>query len=84
MFLGIMALNLVFVTCEIGQRVSNNCCGIEEEMVQLDWYLYPIKIQRMFIPMMIYVQKPVEIEFFGSFSCSREQFKQVRNENLIV
>lgn len=77
-FLGIFALNLVFATCEIGQRVSNNCSGIEEEMVHLDWYLYPIEIQRMLIPVMIYIQKPVEIVFFGSLACSREQFKQVR------
>lgn len=76
-FYGIWALNLVFIVCEMGQRASNNWSSFEEEVIQLHWYLYPIKIQRMLIPLMLYAQKPVVFEFFGKFSCSREQFKKV-------
>ena len=77
-FYGIWILSLVFIACEIGQRVSNNCSSFENEIIEFDWYLYPIGIQRMLISLIIYAQKPVVFEFFGSMVCSREQFKKVQ------
>lgn len=76
-FCGIWALNFIFVVCELGQRGSDICNSFEEEIIQLDWYLYPIEIQQMLIPLIIYAQKSINIEFFGSLSCSRVQFKKV-------
>lgn len=77
-FLGVAALNLVGATCEIGERLTSSCNGVEVQIYKLDWYLYPLEIKRLLIPMMVYAQKPVEINFFGTLSCSRQQFKQVR------
>lgn len=77
-FFGFWALNLVLIICELGQRSSDTCSSYEEELItKLDWYLYPLEMQRMMIPMIIYSKKPVEFKFFGSLSCSREQFKKV-------
>ena len=74
---GVWAVNLVFAVCELGEQLCSNCNGIENEMVQMEWYLFPMKIQKILVPITIYAQKSVEIQFFGSLSCSREQFKRV-------
>ena len=75
---GLLSMTMVFFACEIGQRATNAYSDIEDEIIQLDWYLYPIEIQRKLVPLLIYIQKPVQIEFFGSVSCSRMQFKKVK------
>lgn len=81
-FYGICGSNffLVCAACEMGQRSSDLYSNFEKEMIHLDWYLYPIEMQRILIPMTIYAPKSVEIKFFGSISCSREQFKKVINQ----
>lgn len=76
-FAGILAITTVLATSEIGHYVQN-VSDFNYTVSQLDWYRYPIKIQRMLVPVLIFVQKPVVIQFFGSFSSSREQFKKVR------
>lgn len=70
---------LLFVTSEIGHRLHNAFDEIDDAICQLEWYQYPIEIQRILPLIMTYTQKPVVINFFGSFSCSREQFKRVRS-----
>lgn len=83
-FYGILAIALVFAVCAIGQKLSNTFTDIVDVTCQLDWYLYPMKIQRSLIPILTYVQKPVVIEFFGSFSCSAEQFKKVKFKDFLA
>lgn len=77
-FYGVLAIALVFGACKIGQRLSNTFNEINVAFCQLQWYLYPLEIQQTLVPTLIYVQQPVVIEFFGSISCSAEQFKKVR------
>lgn len=76
-FFGVLSTALTFATCEIGQRLQSTFTEIEDTVYQLQWYLYPIQIQRMLIPITIYTQQTVVIQFFGSIACSREQFKKV-------
>lgn len=76
-FYGTWALGFVFIVCELGQQGSDICSSVEEETIQFDWYLYTLEIQQMLIPLIIYAQKPVIFEFFGSHSCSRDQLKKV-------
>lgn len=76
-FCGVWALNLVFTACEFGQRLSNAVSGIDDVLIQIDWYRLPIKIQRALPAIILYAQEPAAIDFFGSLSCSREQFKKV-------
>lgn len=77
MFLGFWALNLVFAACECVQRFTDAFGEINDVIDQLDWYLYPVEIQRLLIPIMMNAQKPVTINFFGSITCCREQFRKV-------
>lgn len=71
------ALNLVFVSCELGQRYSNAFNEIGKVFGEIDWYLLPIKIQRILPIIMIYLQEQNEFNFFGKCSCSRKQFQKV-------
>lgn len=77
-FYGFWALNLVFAVCESVQRITNAFSDINDALDQLDWYLFPMEIQRLLITTTLYLQKPAEIAFFGSIQCSREQFTKVR------
>lgn len=71
------ALLLVFVACESGQRFSNAFSEVGGAFSQLDFYLLPIKIRRILPAVIIYMQEPMFVKFFGNLSATREQFKRV-------
>lgn len=74
---GIFGIILVFISCELGQRMGDAFEEIGITIGEFDWYLFPIKIQRM-LPMIIAdAQQPVEVECFGSIACTRETFRKV-------
>lgn len=70
---------LVFVTCEFSQRYTDAYEAIGNEVNKIDWHLVinDKQLHRMLLIIMVYAQKELEIKFFGSISCSREQFKRV-------
>lgn len=68
---------MIFCTSEIGHRTTEAFSEVNNALDELDWYLYPTKIQRMLPTIMACAQKPVEINFFGSIASSREQFTKV-------
>lgn len=70
----------VCATCELGQRISNICGQIDNDFSQFNWYLFPIEVKRILPTVILYVQQPVEITFFGSFSANRELCKRVSIE----
>lgn len=76
----------VFVVCEFGQKVCDAFFEIDDEICQLDWYLFSIEIQKILLTLMINTQKPVSLGVFGNITCDREDFKKVRkfanNRNL--
>lgn len=72
-----MSYGLVFIACELCERVSDAFNQIDEVIDQLDWYKYPPDIKRMLPVIMINAQESIVIECFGSISCSRMVFKQV-------
>lgn len=81
---GFYAFTVVFFASEIGQRFSDNFNKIEDAMGQLNWYLFPSNLQRMLLIVVINAQVPVDIKFFGSNTCSREQFKKVKNFQFLL
>lgn len=68
---------MLFLTCEVGHRCSSAFNEIYELECQLEWYRYPIEVQQIFRLITLNARKPMEIAFFGSSTCSREQFKKV-------
>lgn len=70
-------MNLVLVSCEAGQRFSDAFGKFSMDMVELNWYLLPMEIQRIFPTVVQLSQQEFVVQFFGDTSCSREQFKRV-------
>lgn len=71
-------MNLVLLVCEVGQRITDEFRGVDEAFGNVHWYLLPLELQRMLPLIIAYTQEPVIIAFFGSASCTRNQFKKVR------
>lgn len=72
------AFGIVYTTCEIGERLCGSFNKISVVIDRLNWYLLPIKVQKMLHVIILIVQCPVTLECFGSISCLREAFKKVR------
>ena len=73
----IYAFGVLLIACELcgGNNQAYDECS---DMVdQLDWYLFPIEIQRMMPTILHFTQQPIEIKCFGSTACNREVFKYV-------
>lgn len=71
------AFGLVLISCELGQRMTNAFEKFEVVICELDWLLFPVKLQQMLPPLLIIAQQPVRLECFGSNACVRESFKKV-------
>lgn len=75
--MGFISLALVFIACELGQRIADVFSEIGFRIDQSNWYLFSIEIKQM-LPMIIAnAQQPVTLECFGSISCIRDVFKNV-------
>lgn len=70
-------LFILFITCELGGQISSDFDGINDQINQFDWYLCPLKVQKILPPIMANLQQPVEFKCFGSFACNRDTFKAV-------
>lgn len=68
---------LLFILCELGERLPIGFEEIGNEINNMNWYLFPIKIQRMIPTMQIMAQQDVQLMAFGNLPCSRETFKRV-------
>lgn len=68
---------VVFITCELGQRLICEYADIEDVICQFDWYLLPLDIQKALTIIIFNAQQPVTIECFGSTNTNRESFQQV-------
>lgn len=73
----VWSVSMVFFCCEFGERAAAKFSKMDDEINQFEWYRYPIKIQRMIPTILISVQEPAVVKFFGSIACTRECFKKV-------
>lgn len=76
-FVAVFGFIALFIACELGQRTTDAFDGINDKIDQLNWYLFPIEIQRTLPMILANAQEPVTFECFGSFNCTREVFKIV-------
>ena len=76
-FYGLYAFGVALAICEFGQYESDAFQEIDDEIEAFDWYLYSHEIQQMLPIILMAVQQPVELKYFGSFSAVRENFKKV-------
>lgn len=68
---------LVFIFCELGERVSTGFTEISDVINQFEWYLFPIGIRQTLPIVICYVQKPVVIHGIGNIACVRLMFEKV-------
>lgn len=54
----VAAFGLVGFTCEIGQMSANQYYDISDEIDRLNWYKFPIEVQRL-LPYLILVAQKV-------------------------
>lgn len=68
---------MIFFFCEMCEQITDGFNGITDEIKKMDWYSYPLEIQRMLPIILIHGQEPVEIVAFGNIQFTRETFKRV-------
>lgn len=76
-YAGFRCLLFLFFTFEFGQQLRNAFGEIDHVFDQFNWYLFPIEVKRILPTVILYVQQPVQLKFFGSYSCNREHSKRV-------
>lgn len=74
---GIWSVIIIFAACEIGERGIALFEKMENEINQFEWYLFPLRIQRMLPTILIVAQEQAIINCFGSIACTRQCFKEV-------
>lgn len=73
----IYAFGVLFLVCDLGQRVQQTFIECGDIIYQLDWYKFPAEIQQMLPIIMNFSFEPIALECFGSLACVRETFKFV-------
>lgn len=68
---------LVFIYCDLGERISDGFNELYDVICMLKWHKYPIEIQRMLIDILIVTQQPVVIQGFGNVYCTRNACQKV-------
>lgn len=68
---------LVFMVCDIAEDVNFQFEFLAKKLYQYDWYLLPIRMQRIYLIFMAHTQQTPHIQGFGNIVCSREIFKKV-------
>lgn len=63
--------------CEPGARVTNQFEVFSNGVNQGDWYLLPIKVQRMYVIFLSDTQHPIKIRSFANITSERETLKNV-------
>lgn len=65
------------VFCEMGEKVTNQCKNHANELGHFEWYLFPMKLQRIHINVLAIANKPANITGFGTIVCTRQSMKMV-------
>lgn len=70
------AFGVIFVICELCQRVSDRFEESNDTMEKFDWISFPIEVQRMLPIVIISAQQSTQFKVFGSTVCCRESFQK--------
>lgn len=73
----IWSFGQIFLSCELGERVSNQFYALNDALYQSDWYLFPDELQRMLPTLLMATQRQVVPRGFGNLLCIRESFQKV-------
>lgn len=68
----------VSIFCMLGEMVTNEFNKFHEEMCQLNWYLYPLELQQLYLIFIADTQQPAAIYGYGNIVCTRGTLKAVK------
>lgn len=68
---------MIFGFCEYGEMLTKQFDVLGDQLCQCDWYLFPMKMQQMFLIVVVNAQQPTIVLSFESTSCARDTFKKV-------
>lgn len=63
--------------CEFGAMVTEQFDVFDDEIYFCNWYLLPIKMQKMHLIFIQNTQEPAVIRGYANIRCTREIFKMV-------
>lgn len=72
------AFLVIFLFCELGQRIIDVSFDGYDDLTQIAWNRFPLTVQNMFSLFLIGSQDPIVLSGVGSIACTREAFKDVR------
>lgn len=73
------SFSLVYISCELCQRMGNAFSKISNIIEQFEWYSFSFEMQKRLPIIIMNAQKTVTIKCFGSIASDRETFKKVSN-----
>lgn len=73
------AFFLIFLFCEIGERIDDESNIFYEQICSTEWYSFPKVIQKILPIIIAGIQEPLGLSGYGSIICTREAFKNVRH-----
>lgn len=77
LFQAFWSFELIFISCELGERVCNAFDEIGDTIDQLDWYLLPFEMQQLLPTIILNTKQPVVLQCFGNILCCREVLRNV-------
>lgn len=75
--LAVWMIILILLTCEFGERLTNQYEIFYYEFGQCNWYLFPFEIQQVLPIIISNIQRPVMIRGYANTVCRREAGKTV-------
>lgn len=77
MLITLWVIVLIILTCEYGERLTNQYDSFYDGFTQCDWYLFPLEVQQ-FLPLVISnIQQPAAIQGYAQTVYRREFCKMV-------
>ena len=61
----------------MGEMVTNQFDEFEEELSQCNWYMFSMKLQRIYMIVLVNAEQPTTVHGFGNIVCARESMKKV-------
>lgn len=79
-----ITFSVIFIFCEIGEKLKSSFNQIDDEFNNLDWYLFPMDGMKIVSMIMIITQKTVALRGYRNIEYDREQFKKVTGLSVIL
>lgn len=73
----IWMFGIMFLYCEVGERVTHQFSVFHERLCFSDWFLFPLEMKRMFVIMLSNTHESIIIQGYANTDCTREAFKKV-------